>query len=222
MVASLLCVTSIGFAEENTIHACVSRLGIVRIVASPNACLRYERPLSWNIAGSPGPAGPAGPMGAPGPQGLAGVQGPVGPRGPGFGSVVTDPFFFVDVNACGSLTLIETPIILTEPARIFVAGTVSYARAAEGSPTGSIFVQLLDGSNTAVASPYSLSYPLDAVWFEYQSIPVFAVLQHGRDPHTAAAGTYTLRMTGRNVGHCEGFGSYVAPMLSYIVLGAAP
>jgi hypothetical protein len=49
-----------------------------------NRCLATEAPISWNVAGAPGPAGPrgdAGPQGEPGPQGPQGPQGQAGPQG---------------------------------------------------------------------------------------------------------------------------------------------
>jgi Lamin Tail Domain/Collagen triple helix repeat (20 copies) len=67
----------------STINACrLAPKGWLRAVASPNACRKHERPLSWNVAGPAGPQGPTGPAGPPGPQGPQGQQGPAGPEGP--------------------------------------------------------------------------------------------------------------------------------------------
>jgi hypothetical protein len=61
------------------INACVKKKnGLVRVVASLNACKKGELPLSWNVQG---PAGLRGPTGAPGPTGAAGPAGPPGPAG---------------------------------------------------------------------------------------------------------------------------------------------
>jgi Lamin Tail Domain len=43
--------------------------GWVRIVSSASACRTREQAVSWNVAGSPGPAGPAGPQGPKGDPG---------------------------------------------------------------------------------------------------------------------------------------------------------
>jgi len=77
------------------INACVKKKsGLVRVVASANACKRGELPLSWNVkgpagargptgaAGAAGPTGPAGPPGAAGPKGDRGDTGPAGAPGP--------------------------------------------------------------------------------------------------------------------------------------------
>jgi hypothetical protein len=76
------------------INACVKKKsGLVRVVASLNACKRAESPLSWNVqgpagargatgpAGAAGSAGPPGPAGAQGPKGDAGARGATGPAG---------------------------------------------------------------------------------------------------------------------------------------------
>jgi hypothetical protein len=76
------------------INACVKKKsGLVRVVASLNACRKRETPLSWNVQGPTGargptgaigpagPAGPTGPAGAPGPKGDTGPRGATGPAG---------------------------------------------------------------------------------------------------------------------------------------------
>jgi hypothetical protein len=78
--------------NEQTIAACISRDGRIRILSAPqlldarhkregSTCDRGERLVTWNIAGPPGPAGATG---LPGPQGAPGPQGDPGPAGPGF------------------------------------------------------------------------------------------------------------------------------------------
>ena len=69
-------------SSGDSIHACVSRWGWIRIVDSGERCSRWETSLEWNIAGPPGSPGPAGEQGPEGPQGPAGEQGPEGPQGP--------------------------------------------------------------------------------------------------------------------------------------------
>ena len=75
-----------GVRDDATITACRhARSGLLRVVASPEACRRNEVPLRWNTQGRRGPAGPpgpAGPAGETGPEGPAGAVGPVGPPGP--------------------------------------------------------------------------------------------------------------------------------------------
>jgi Collagen triple helix repeat (20 copies) len=82
-------------ASAQVIHACANNInGDLKVVAAGAACPRNWTPLSWNVAGVPGPvgppgpqgvqglAGPQGPQGLPGTQGPQGVQGPAGPQGP--------------------------------------------------------------------------------------------------------------------------------------------
>lgn len=88
---------------DGVIYACaLEHVGSLRQVASPDQCLSFETPVSWNIAGAQGPMGPAGPAGADGATGAAGpagaqgipgaagavgpagAQGAAGPQGPGW------------------------------------------------------------------------------------------------------------------------------------------
>lgn len=64
--------------STQTINACVSHHGFVRIVTAGTACHRGETAISWNTVGPAGPQGPAGPAGPAGQQGPAGPQGPSG------------------------------------------------------------------------------------------------------------------------------------------------
>ncbi len=80
---------------NGVINACAQKKsGHLRVVASPKACRRGERAVSWNVQGPPGPPGPEGPAGPagaageqgppgdPGPRGEVGPAGPAGPQGP--------------------------------------------------------------------------------------------------------------------------------------------
>jgi len=84
LVSILFLTAGIVYAGSNgdSIHACVSRWGWIRIVDPGEGCRRWETSLEWNIAGPPGPPGPAGEKGPEGPQGPEGEQGPEGPQGP--------------------------------------------------------------------------------------------------------------------------------------------
>jgi hypothetical protein len=71
---------------EAEINACRKlSSGLLRVPGPAGRCRRNERPLSWNVAGRPGPRGepgPAGPPGEQGPPGPPGDAGPAGPQGP--------------------------------------------------------------------------------------------------------------------------------------------
>ena len=74
-------------AYDSTFYVCIDReRGTIRVVDHPSLCnTRREIAVTWNPAGTPGPAGPAGPQGPAGPtgaQGPAGPQGVAGPQGP--------------------------------------------------------------------------------------------------------------------------------------------
>lgn len=83
---------------DTPINACVSKIGLVRIIpdGSPVQCLKHEKLLSWNtsgpqgvkgdqgepgLAGAQGEVGPMGPQGEPGPKGDKGDTGDTGPQG---------------------------------------------------------------------------------------------------------------------------------------------
>jgi type VI protein secretion system component Hcp len=68
-----------GADASGVYHACVDRLGRMRLVGGPSECRRFdETPIAWSLAG---PAGATGAMGAIGPMGPAGAMGPAGPAG---------------------------------------------------------------------------------------------------------------------------------------------
>jgi len=63
-------------ANPPVIEACVnSGNGDLRLVDAATVCHSNETRVTWNVAGSPGPAGPAGPAG---PTGATGPAGPAG------------------------------------------------------------------------------------------------------------------------------------------------
>jgi hypothetical protein len=79
-------------SRNNSIHACVSRDGRIRVLSAEDMrqrdrrrggspCHRGERLVTWNIVGPQGPSGPEGPSGQPGPPGPAGAAGPAGAQG---------------------------------------------------------------------------------------------------------------------------------------------
>jgi type VI secretion system secreted protein Hcp len=68
-------------STAQTINACVSRQGLVRVVALLTSCRRDETAISWNTEGPAGPAGPQGLQGVAGPAGAAGPPGPAGGSG---------------------------------------------------------------------------------------------------------------------------------------------
>ncbi len=70
-VLSLLLTASVALAADPPpLEACVnSGNGNLRLVDASTACHANETRVTWNVAGSPGPAGPAGPAGPPGPAG---------------------------------------------------------------------------------------------------------------------------------------------------------
>jgi len=71
-----------GASTTQTINACVSGNGSIRLVSAAANCRRGESPISWNTIG------PAGPQG---PQGIAGRDGQTGPQGPAGASGVNPP-----------------------------------------------------------------------------------------------------------------------------------
>jgi hypothetical protein len=99
VIGALLVVVLVGGAtwvwanDDNTIYACISPAGMIRIVDADEECRPGEEPLDWNKQGPEGPQGeqgpagrqgeqgPAGPQGEPGPTGPQGEQGPAGPQG---------------------------------------------------------------------------------------------------------------------------------------------
>jgi hypothetical protein len=75
VVVILLAIVLVGGAtwalanDDNTIYACVSPAGMVRIVSDPTECRQAETPYSWNMEGPQGPPGEDGPQGEKGDPG---------------------------------------------------------------------------------------------------------------------------------------------------------
>jgi hypothetical protein len=60
--------------EDGTVEACYQKqTGELRAVSDVGECRPSERPLEWNVQGSPGPQGERGPQGEPGPAGEPGT-----------------------------------------------------------------------------------------------------------------------------------------------------
>jgi hypothetical protein len=75
MLVALLTSASPVSAQSNVINACVNSItGAVRIVSPTFVCKPPEVPLSWNVAGQPGPPGQQGPPGEKGDKGDPGPQ----------------------------------------------------------------------------------------------------------------------------------------------------
>lgn len=62
---------------NTTINACVSKIGLIRIIPDGNSvrCLKHETLLTWNTSGPQGEPGPQGEKGEPGPAGVDGKNG---------------------------------------------------------------------------------------------------------------------------------------------------
>lgn len=68
--------------DADTVHACTTSQGQVRIVNAASECRTPETAMEWNKQGSQGIQGPQGPQGDIGPQGPQGDTGPQGAEGP--------------------------------------------------------------------------------------------------------------------------------------------
>ncbi len=123
---------------------------------------------------------------------------------------------FVNVNGCGSGTLVEYAVTLARPAKIFGAGVSTYGRSNPGPERPTIQVQLLDGSSTVVATSGRVT--VDATSGN-PSLSVAGLLFTGSGAlYTASPGAYTLRLWADNFGACTGFGQYQEPRLSHILV----
>lgn len=116
--------TSSIFAD--TIRACVSSNGALRIVLPAEPCRNNEFALSWNADGEEGATGPAG------PQGPAGAQGPAGPQGPsGASSSCEEP-------APAIIGTIQFPDGATNPIYGLENGEITSVPAAGGGGGGAV------------------------------------------------------------------------------------
>ena len=186
--------------------------------------------------GSRGPAGPSGATGAPGPKGDTGGRGDTGPRGE-TGTVDTSSFYdkaasdrrfdtgtgatfdgLTDVGGCASAVLVSYPVSVARAARFLATGTTVATADATDNHAESITVELLDASNTLVASSPKVSN------FEPGTIPLVAagVLTDitTRAPYKAPAGEYTLRLFASNSSACAGGVQYQGNYLSHLEVGA--
>ena len=77
---SVLAATAVVDAQSpgQQLEACAGDRGMLRLVATTEACMAGERRVSWSVVG---PVGATGLPGAVGPPGAKGTRGPAGPRG---------------------------------------------------------------------------------------------------------------------------------------------
>ncbi len=68
-------------AKDGKINGCVSKRGVVRLVASGKKCAKGERVVAWNQQGPRGLSGASGARGDQGQQGLPGAPGQPGEPG---------------------------------------------------------------------------------------------------------------------------------------------
>jgi hypothetical protein len=122
---------------------------------------------------------------------------------------------FVNVNGCGSGSIVEYAVTLARPAKIFGAGVTTYGRSNPGPERPTIRVQLVDGSGAVLADTGRVA--VDATTGN-PSLSVAGLLFAGGTPFTAPTGTYTLRLWADNFGACTGFGQYQQPQLSHLVV----
>ena len=120
---------SAGATSTQTINACVSRDGILRLVGINGSCRRGETAISWNTVGPVGPAGPTGQTGPTGPQGIAGRDGQPGAVSPPDPDAVTATLM-VTGQKQGQLS--STPIAVTAISHEIL----SPRDPASGLPTG--------------------------------------------------------------------------------------
>ena len=116
--------------STQTINACVSDDGLIRLAASTGVCKRGETPISWNTVGPVGPAGTAGLQGVAGRDGRDGQPGPQGPPG-----TVSD---LNAVTATISVTGAKQGSFSTQPIPVIALShaIISPRDAASGLPTG--------------------------------------------------------------------------------------
>ena len=81
---SMVATPRVALGAAGVLEACVNHgNGMMRLVDSTAACHANETRVTWNAAGSPGPAGAQGPAGSPGAPGPQGPPGPAGSAGGG-------------------------------------------------------------------------------------------------------------------------------------------
>jgi hypothetical protein len=167
------------------------------------------------------PAGERGPQGPQGPAGPTGETGATGPRGPSFGDAKYANE--VAITSCGSNnSAVAYTVTLAEPARIFASATGTYQRTDPGPDDPSMWIQLVNGAGTVVASTHRI-IDHDVPAANNVVLTTSGVLRStsaGLVGFTVPAGTYTLRLELNNFGLCAGTGTYRTVELSHIVLGA--
>lgn len=163
-------------ANSTTIHACVSKGGVVRVVDTGNACTRGETPLSWNQTGPAGPQGPEGPAGPSGPAGPTGAAGPTGPAGP-------------------TTTVTATP---SESASADQSGDTG------GDPTSSgatVTFDQLDGQTDAVIALESAQFGLSSGNQAHSGQPVFSELSLTKPVDRFSGALFNAATTGTTLGN---------------------
>ena len=116
-----------GASTTQTINACVSGNGDIRLVSAAANCRHNESPISWNTVG---PTGLTGPAGAAGRDGRDGQTGPAGPAGTSSNPDATTATVTATGQKQGPFS--QTPIDVSAVSHEIV----SPRDAASGLPTG--------------------------------------------------------------------------------------
>ena len=175
LICSVLVVVAVLFVGTNvfaavtgnTITACISKDGEMKISQDGTTCAKGQTLLSWNIQGPKGEQGATGGTGPQGPQGDTGATGPHGPSGlTGEQGLKGDPGPTGQSGEKGEAGNLTTQIITGTPVTISLSseGNVySTATCPEGK-------SVLGGGETFSVSPnISTIYPQLTVNASYPS-----------------------------------------------------
>jgi collagen triple helix repeat protein len=165
--------------------------------------------------GAAGPQGPQGVKGATGPQGPQGVQGPAGPTS---GGAIASLGSYDALTACDDNFVATTPVTITTPSKLLVAGSGSYDAfgGASGSQQLQLKVLVYDNSNTFVGAVEGGVLPSAG------APSIVGVVEESGGTATLQPGSYTLKLDAWTSGSCSATGhNFSNGQLSYVILGNA-
>lgn len=184
------------------------------------------------LPGAAGPQGPQGETGAAGAQGATGTQGPKGDpgakgdAGPAGAPAALDGYADLGTDSlapgmCQSVKLLDRPVTLTTPSRIYVSGTVESQGGSGGDLT--LTVALVTTGNGFVAT--TVGDPVFGLGSDTSPTLGTFLVDHpnadtyGSTPVTVPAGSYKLQMTASTSGECNaGMGPTLAyPTMSWML-----
>ncbi len=126
---------------------------------------------------------------------------------------------FTNINGCGNSVLVDYPVTVTTPSRVFATGFSTLYVTTPG-PTPFFAVNLRDATGALVARSSLQVMPTPPSGNPRMGLAELLFSQDNSQPFTAAPGSYSLQLVGTNYGNCTGYAQHQVPRLTHLLVPA--